>query len=444
MQKISSYIIVTFLLFLSFELFSQPTSSATNLTTNSPYSRFGYGNILSESFNQNFALGGTGIGLRSNSNINAINPASYSEITITSFEIAATNNALWLTDGAQSQYKNNQYINYIAFGFPVISKKWGMAFGVLPYSNVGYNYSTNKENIIADTTNLISYYYQGDGGLNKLFFGNAVKFNIDSTSIISVGNNMVFLFGNIMNDKQVVYGDILYALNIWETNNKHVADFTSDFGVQYQKIFTNTKAEKYLLTIGATYALAADLKTKKTQMVRSFTGTFLNGDFKDTISYEENVSDITSIPAKIGGGVSLEKDKKWIVALDFKTNIWGQIQSNENNIDFKNNYTISSGFEIIPKYDAFNNYFKRIKYKFGARYSTAYYSINNTDINEYGITFGLGLPIKRTDTSVPGLNLGVEYGNRGVANNGLIKETFINFNIGLTINDRWFMKRKYN
>ena len=434
MQKISSGFIIILLVFLNVEAYSQAT-------TNSPYSRFGFGTIRSESFNQNFALGGTGIGLRSNSNINAINPASYSEITITSFEIAATNNALWLSDGIQSQYKNNPHINYIALGFPIISNKWGMALGAMPYSNVGYNYSTIKaDSLVGD----VSYYYQGEGGITKLFFGNAVKFKIDSTSMISAGNNLAFLFGNISSDKKVIYGGISNSFNLWEVNNKHIADFTSDFGVQYQKTFTNAKAEKYFLTIGATYALAADLKTKKTQNIRTFTGNIDFGAIKDTISYVENVSDITAIPAKIGGGISLEKDKKWTIALDFKTSNWGQIPSDENNIVYKNNYTISSGFEIIPKYDAFNNYFKRIKYKFGVRYSTAYLSINNTDINEYGITFGLGLPIKRTDTSIPGLNLGIEYGNRGVASNGLVQETFVNFNIGLTINDRWFIKRKYN
>ena len=423
------------LVLLNVEVFSQAS-------TNSPYSRFGFGDILSESFNQNFALGGTGIGLRSNNSINAINPASYSEIMITSFEIAATNNALWLSDGKQSQYNSNQRINYLAFGFPIIMNKWGMVFGAMPYSNVGYNYSTIQTDSVAGD---VSYYYQGDGGLTKIFFGNALKFKMDSTSNISAGYNLSFLFGSINMNKQVVYGSIPNAFNFFEINNKHIADFTSDFGVQYQKTYTNSKAKKYILTIGATYALAADLKTKKTQIIKTFTG---NIDYSsppiDTISYEENVSDVPTIPAKIGGGLSLEKDKKWTIALDFKTSNWGQIQSNENNVDYKNNYTISSGFEIVPKYDAFNNYFKRIKYKFGVRYSTAYLSINNTDINEYGITFGLGLPIKRTDTSVPGLNLGIEYGNRGVANNGLVQETFVNFNVGLTINDRWFMKRKFN
>lgn len=434
MQKISSYLIVISVLFLSVDGFSQAT-------TNSPYSRFGFGNLRSESFNQNFALAGTGIGLRSNSNINAINPASYSEISITSFEISATNNALWLSDGTQSQFQNNPYINYISFAFPIISNKWGMAFGAMPFSSVGYNYTNSKTDSIAGGVN---YYYQGDGGLTKLFFGNALKFKIDSTSSISAGHNLSFLFGNINTDKKIIYGGLSNGFNIWEVNNKHIADVSSDFGIQYQKTFTNAKAEKYILTIGAIYALAADLQTKKTLNIRTFTGNIDFGAIRDTITYLEDVSDITSIPAKIGGGLSLEKDKKWTLALDFKTTSWGKIKSDETNVSYKDNYTISSGFEIIPKYDAFTNYFKRIKYKVGVRYSTSYLLINNNDINEYGITVGLGLPIKRTDTSMPGLNIGVEYGNRGAETNGLVKETFVNFNVGLTINDRWFIKRKYD
>jgi hypothetical protein len=434
MQKISSVLVLILLTFLGIEGFSQAT-------TTSPYSRFGIGLLRPESFNQNFALGGTGIGLRSFNNINLINPASYSEVTITCFEIAATNNALWLSDGKQTQYNNNPHINYLAFAFPVISNKWGMAFGAKPYSSIGYNYNTIKADSIAGN---VSYYYQGDGGITKAFFGNALKFKIDSTSSISAGHNLSFLFGNINEDKKIILGSISNAFNLWEVTNSHVADFTSDFGLQYQKTFTNVKDEKYFLTIGATYALGADLNTKTTHNVRTFTGNIDFGEIKDTVEYVEDAKDVTSIPATIGGGIALEKDKKWTVALDFKTINYGDIASIDPTIGFKNNYTISSGFEFIPKYDAFNNYFKRIKYKFGARYSTAYLSINNTDITEYGITFGIVLPIKRTDTSIPGLNLGIEYGNRGVESNGLVKETFVNFNVGITINDRWFIKRKYD
>lgn len=434
MRKISSYLFVLILALSSSEAMAQAT-------TNSPYSRFGVGILRPEVNNQNFGLAGTGIGLRSFSSLNMVNPASYSELTITTFEIAATNTALTLSDGKQNQFQNNPYINYMALGFPVIRNIWGMAFGAMPYSNVGYNYATTSTDTIAGG---VSYYYQGDGGLTKVFFGNAFKIKLDSTSSVSAGYNLGFLFGNFNYDKKVIYGGLSNSFNLWQVNNNHVADFTSDFGLQYQKVFKNAKAEKYILTIGAAYALAGNLKTKQSEIVRTFTGNIDFGALKDTISLTEDAIGVTETPTKIGGGLSFEKENKWVFALDVKTTSWSQIKTPETNVVFKDNLSVSTGFDIVPKHDAFNNYLKRIKYKFGARYSTAYLSINNQDITEYGITFGLGLPIKRTDTSVPGLNLGVEYGNRGVASNGLVKETFVNLYVGLTINDKWFIKRKYD
>ncbi len=433
MQKIRSYLIVLLLLF--------SMCSYGQTTTNSPYSKYGLGVLRSESFNQNFGFAGTGIGLRSSTDLDIINPASLSELGITTFELGFTNNALWLSSASQSQFQNNSSISHIAFGFPIIKNKWGMALGALPYTSVGYNYSTTSNNSIAGD---VSYYYQGNGGLNKVFLANAIKFNIDSTSLVSIGYNFSYIFGNINYDKKIIFGGIPYSFNLWETLDNHISDFTSDFGLQYQKAFVNASGDKYLFTIGATYALAANLHTKQTKNIRTFTGNIDFGTLKDTISYTPDVNEITEMPAKIGGGLSFEKDKKWIIAVDVKTTNWSAIQSPQSNMTYKNNYTISAGYQITPKYDAFNNYFKRMRYKFGARYSTAYYSINNTDINEYGITFGIGLPLKRTDTSLPGLNFGVEAGNRGVSTNGLVKETFVNFNVGLTINDRWFIKRKYD
>ncbi|KAB2859101.1 MAG: hypothetical protein F9K09_03590 [Flavobacteriales bacterium] len=434
MQKISSYIFILLIAFSSLEAHAQAT-------TNSPYSRYGVGILRPESTNQNFALAGTGIATRSFNSINLINPASFSELGITTFEVAATNNSLRMTDGKQNQYQNHPHISYIALGFPVIRNKWGMAFGAKPYSNVGYDYSTIT---IDPNAGGVSYYYKGEGGLSNLFLGNALKFKIDSTSMISFGHQLSFLFGNIFNDRKVILSGLPSALNFWSTENTHTADFTNSFGVYYQKHFFNSKKERYVLSFGAIYALASELKSKKTETIRTFIGNIDFGSIMDTISYSEDAPTTTQLPSSVGGGLSLEKENKWLIALDVKSTNWGNIKLNETITNYKNNLSISSGFELIPKYDAFNSYFKRVKYRLGVRYSTAYLSINNQDISEYGITFGLGLPLKRTDTSVPSINLGVEYGNRGIASNGLIKETFVNLNFGLTINDRWFIKRKYD
>ena len=435
MQRIKYLILMLFLTGYCLTAFGQPT-------TNSPYSKYGVGVIRSESFNQNFAWGGAGIGYRSLTNINLLNPASYSEITITTVEFGFTNNALWLDDGVQQQYQNNTYIDHVAFGFPVINGKWGMSFGMLPYSSIGYKYDNRINDSIAGD---VDYYYEGKGGLNKAYFGNAVQFDLDSTSMISVGANASLLFGSFTADKKVVYGDLSNSFNVWEYSSTSIADVNFDFGAQYERKFTNSKNENYILTLGATYGLGTDLNAKTTNLTRTFTGNIDFGTVKDTIQSETDQKGAISLPSSIGGGISFQKENKWTVLFDYKTTLWNQVDPIENSsAQYRTNHSLAGGFELIPDYNAFNNYFKRVKYRLGARYSTGYLTVNNQNITEYGITFGLTLPIKRTDTSVPGLNLGIEYGGRGLSADGLVQEKFVNFNIGITINDRWFIKRKYD
>jgi hypothetical protein len=433
MRKSRAIVILVFLLVGGAEAFSQST-------TNSPYSKYGIGILRPQTFSQNFAMGGTGIGLRSSRDIGLLNPASYSEIDVTTFDVGFTNNALWLSDGAESQYQNNPYIDHIAFAFPVVKNVWGMSFGVLPYANVGYNY----DEIISDTiAGDVSFYNEGKGAINKVYLGNALALKLDTTSLISFGANTYFMFGSMTYDQKAIYGDLPNAFNIWRFQKRNVADFGADLGLQYQKRFSDAKEDKYKLTLGVTYNLAADLKGKNSEITRTFSGNIDFGTVKDTSEFIDDVDEVLQLPAELGFGVSLEKDNKWLVAVDFKTAAWGSILSTDPLYTYKNNYSLNGGVQFVPKYDG-ASYFKRTAYRIGARYSSSYLQINNTDWTEYGITFGVGLPVRRSENSFPRVNLGVEYGNRGTTDGGLLTEKFINFNLGITINAVWFQKRKYD
>ena len=427
-------IIILFLgLITSVTAFSQPT-------TNSPYSKYGVGILRPQSFAQNFGLGGAGIGLRSDRNIGFQNPASYSSVLVTTFDMGYTNNALWLDDGTETQYQNNPYIDHIAFAFPMVKNVWGMSFGVLPFSNIGYIY----DEVVADSiAGDISIYNEGEGAINKVYVGNAIGIRIDSTSEVSFGANTYFLFGAMNYDRKIVYGDLPNGFNVWEVKDVAVADFGADFGLQYQKNFTNSKDEKYKVTLGVTYGLAADLKAKRTEIIRTFSGNIEFGTVKDTVSFIDDVEDIIQLPSELGVGISIEKQNKWLIAVDYKMSDWGAIESNDALYTYQSNASLAAGIQFIPKHDG-TNYFQRMAYRIGTRYSNSYIAINNVDWNEYGITFGLGLPVRKSESSYPRLNLGFEYGNRGTTDDGLLKETFFNFNVGITINAVWFRKRKYD
>ncbi len=433
MSNNKAFIILFLFLIMGASVFSQST-------TNSPYSKYGVGILRAQYFSQNFGMGGAGIGLRSDRNIGIQNPASYSGITVTTFDLGYTNNALWLDDGTETQYQNNPYIDHIAFAFPMVKKVWGMSFGALPFSNVGYQFDEVINDPIAGD---VSIFNEGEGAINKAYLGNALAFKLDSTSLISFGANTYFLFGSISRDQKVIFGDLANSFNIWQTEDISVSDFGVDFGVQYQKSFVNTKEDKFKLILGATYGLSADMNAKRTALTRTFTGNIDFGTIKDTAEFIDDVDDVLQLPSELGFGVSLEKQNKWLLAIDYKASNWGSVASNDPLITFKSNYSLATGIQIIPKYDG-NNYFQRLAYRVGARYATSHIAVNNIDWSEYGITFGIGLPIRKSEFSYPRLNLGLEYGSRGTIDSGLIKEKFLNFNLGITINAVWFRKRKYD
>ena len=416
------------------------TSVYSQATTNSPYSKYGIGILRKQSFARNFGMGSASIGVRSIRDINLTNPASYSAISVVTFDVGYTNSALTLDDGTETQYQNNSYIDHLSIGIPIVKNIWGTSFGILPYSNVGYKYDEVLNDPVAGN---VSFYNEGDGAVNKAYFGNGFALKIDSTSNISVGINAYMLFGTIHQDQKAIYGDVSKAFNVWKVKDESIADFGVDFGLQYQKSFTNVKGDVYKATIGATYKAASDINTKKTEIVRSFVGNEDFGTVKDTSEFVQEAADVIQLPSELGFGLSLEKEKEWLIAVDYKTANWGVIATNNALFTYKSNYAIAAGVEFTPKYDG-SNYLQRISYRIGARHSSSYLAINNIDWVESGITFGFGLPIRRSESSFPRLNFGFEYGSNGTTGNGLIKENFFNMNVGVTINAAWFRKRKYD
>jgi hypothetical protein len=82
-----------------------------------------------------------------------------------------------------------------------------------------------------------------------------------------------------------------------------------------------------------------------------------------------------------------------------------------------------------------------VVYRAGLYYEKTGLNINSESINEFGISFGLGLPVGDLFSNA---NLGFEIGKRGTTKNNLIQENFVNFQLSLSLNDRWFQKRKYD
>jgi hypothetical protein len=148
------------------------------------------------------------------------------------------------------------------------------------------------------------------------------------------------------------------------------------------------------------------------------------------------------IPAKYTFGSGIGMDKKWFLGAEISFQENSKLRNrfkDINNATFENSTRISLGGYFVPKHDSFSNYFSRVIYRAGFRYENTGLVIRNESINDYGMTFGIGLPV-----GLSKINLGFEFGKKGTTSQGLVQENYFNLNIGLSLNDLWFRKREIN
>jgi len=200
------------------------------------------------------------------------------------------------------------------------------------------------------------------------------------------------------------------------------------------------------LVIGAIYNPKLTIEAKKSYYARSYLGTVSGVEiFRDTIkSIEDEVGSII-LPQGLGLGFSLAKTDNWLVGFDYKFDQWKDYKSFNVNDSLVNSHVFAVGGQLVPDYTS-TSYLNRIDYRFGAKYFRSYLNLNDEQINGFGITFGVGLPLRSLAIrgSRSKINIGVEIGRRGTLNYGLIQETYVNAYLGISIYERWFLKRRYN
>jgi hypothetical protein len=209
-------------------------------------------------------------------------------------------------------------------------------------------------------------------------------------------------------------------------------------GVQYFKHLN----DDYRFVAGATISPVEELNAERTRIFRNYTGVAGTENFRDTALFEGNRKITVATAAVVGIGVALEKKTKWMLTADLKMNNWGDgSEQLSSGIEAGNGQSINIGFDKYSNTSTFGSYFGKIGYRAGARYNTSIIRIENEDVTEFGISFGLSLPLRKNFST---LNFGAEVGQRGKDEGGLTKENFFNLQVGVTINDKWFIKRQYD
>ena len=425
MLRISKVVIISVLIFTQLAVWAQNN-------TNSPYTRFGYGELADRSFGAGRAMGGVGIGLRSSKQINPLNPASYSCMDSLTFlfDFGVSGQVSWFDDGNTKQHQMNGNVEYIAMQFP-ITRRLAVSIGLLPFSHVGYEFGGTKSEAgltWAET-------FTGSGSLSEMYGG--LSFDIWKKRL-AVGANFGFLFGNFSHERNLIFASA-NADDVQKYRRYDVRDFLMDFGVQY----THPLSKEERVTVGVTYSPGQKLNTTLYDIQLVGSGTSSSYTVNDTIkNYRYD------LPNSFGFGLSYVKDNKLTVAADLKYENWEDCYFDNEKGLFKNRMRIALGGEYIPAYRN-RNYFGRINYRAGFHYSNSYLRVGRSEensykghgYNEYGASIGLGLPLIDNRSYV---NLSFEYVKIHPEIQTMIDEQYFRFTVNYSFNELWFFKRKVN
>ena len=371
--------------------------------TVSPYS-FGIGDLKAAGTVENQMMGGVAI-YADSIHINLRNPAAYSKLALTTYTAGLTRKESRLKTFDDQENASVSNLDYLAIGLP-LGKGFGLGFGLMPFSSVGYNsliQGVNAEG--ADFT----YSASGDGGLNRLYTSLGYEIFED----FSIGATINFNFGTLNNNRvQTIEGVQFGTLDRRESR-------VNGFDFNYSVNYTPKISEKYRLytSVGV---INVNLQAQ---------------GLKNT---EIRVPTTTTLGLGIGG------DKKWFLGAEYSLQGLSSYENDflsRDNVEYDDASTFGFGGFFVPDYSSFTSYFKRVTYRAGAKLTKTGLLINDKEINNFGITFGVGLPL---GGSFSNLNIGFELGRMGTTDADLVEESYLKMNLGLSLNDKWFQKRKIN
>jgi hypothetical protein len=396
------------------------------------------GDLAKQGVGQNLAMGGTGLAIHENNRINYLNPAAFAALDSTSvyFDFGAnTFHNTYRTENFSNTWWNMN-LHHVLFASS-IGKHFGFSAGIVPYSSIGYNIKQEYDNY--ETGEAMDTYFKGDGGIMNFYLGTSVKlFNR-----LSMGVTMNYLMGRLTRERYVEFpmNPTYSATSSLENFDLRQPMFT--LGLQYKETF----GEKFFFSLGGIYNLETktgiELDYRVVNQIYPYDTISFNTGELITPGYilgsDTTVQNIT-IPEKIGVGLAAGIPDKLIVTGDYYIQDWTGSMSGENFATTRST-SMHFGAELIPDREALRGYYKLMTYRVGGYYSNYYLMVNGTQLKDYGITFGLGFPIRTMKSSI---NIAFTLGTRGTTENNLVEENYGIVTFNVTLHDLWFRKRRFD
>jgi len=428
--------------------------------TQSPYSVFGLGELNNGQYAYFMGMGNARTANTDSTIVNQFNPASYSYISRHRplFQIGINGKFSNYSEGTNSSSQRQFGLNQFQLGMP-IAKNWGAAFGLTPYSSTGYKIFNTQLDGADTVSQLIN---EGSGTVSKFHLGTGYKHKFSSTSSLAIGVNMNYIFGQSNKIESFEYYAFpAFALHSRVEHKLRLGSLNMDLGLVYEQQF-----EKSSFSLGLKYTPTAQLKAFQDLLAYNYSESYYNNysypyQIIDTAEYISDNQGLVNLPESYAVGVEYRltgAEKTYLLKLsaDVKFQKWSdyyeEFNGTKTNTGLTDRLETAFGLQYSPHVGRNGNnnltpWLGKLHYRLGFNYTLTELYVNSTQLKDYGISFGLGIPVT-TGFSNTNLNLGMKLGSLGQTDSGLIKENYMGVYFGVTISpgvyDRWFLKRKYD
>ncbi|MCY3999115.1 MAG: hypothetical protein OXE55_07150 [Flavobacteriaceae bacterium] len=403
-------------------------SSISQTGTVSPYSFAGLGEQNFRGTQVTRFMGGLDV-YSDSIHVNLNNPAAYGKLKFTTYSLGINYNTNLLSSGDDNTTLNGASIDYLSIGIP--TKRFGFGFGIIPLTSVGYKIEIMDESENGTFRNE----FEGSGGVNQAFFSVGIpvfrEFRIGATGFYNFGSIDYSRSLSIEGVDIATYSDESSKINGWSYQ------FTSEFDIA---LF-----ERINLSGLFSFQPQANLNSENQRVY--YTRSLQEGTIEDFDEFDlgnQNLDKTEKIlPQTFKIGIGLGQKQKWFVGTQVNLLNFDNFKSEfpmRDNVTYQDARQWIIGGFYIPDYSSLTSYFSRIVYRLGFRTENLGVLIDGQSLRLNVISFGFGLPVQGLSNA----NIGLEIGSSGKNQNGLVAHSSVALRVGLSLNDLWFIKRKYN
>jgi hypothetical protein len=422
MSRVKSLIFVLISLFSVAEVWGQAARS--------PFTSVGIGEPYGNALINTQGMAGVGVSQPQYFYMNNQNPALLVYNSLTVFQAGLIAESRTIRQDSASERSVGGNMNYLVTAFPVKYNRWSTGLGLMPYSTVKYKIAYIGDIVnSSDSTEVVE---EGSGGLTQLYWSNGVRLHKG----LAIGLKMAYIFGSTENrySNKLVQSNQPVNYTSTVADRLYVQDLSLTGGISYS-IDSLFARQRYRLSFGATTTFGTNLKSRlRSEMYRSIS---TNAPFdKDTLF---SVEGQTYVPPAFTGGISLSRGTKWSIGTEFSYQDWSTFKSITQDVStLGTSMRFALGGELTPD-QLSEKLLKRMIYRAGFSFEQYPYKANSKTVNDLGINFGFSLPAGRSS-----LDMAFRYGKRGSLSDNGLQENYFKIFFGITFNDQWFIRRRFD